>query len=171
MKKFHEWLIENSMKSNAAGYLVEGKVFCPECYEREYSWRRVPDVAALTPSKVEKALKGSRPEADRLTRKYAGGPSYACNGCTRRYIDKGWKDRDQNTNQPSLWETEVGERCENCLPSTDKEYLIHGAYARNAGYGDICSGCELTSTGWEWVDVGAVSEGDRIERLHRLGFK
>jgi len=172
MKTFLEWMIENSMKTRAAGYLVEGKVFCPECYEREYSWRDVPDVVALTPSKVEKALKGSRPEADRLAGKNAGGPSHACNGdCGRRYMINGWRVRPENSNGPRLSETEVGERCERCLPDTDKEYLIPGAHDRTAGYGDTCSGCELTSTGWEWVDVGAVHEGERIERLIRLGFK
>ena len=178
MKTFNEWMVENSMEPKAAGYLVGGKVFCPGCYDNEYSWRDVPDVSPLTPSKVKQSLKGSRPEADRLVgggRIYnkAGNPSYTCSGkCHQRFMqDNMWHDEFDNPNEPMLCQSLSGQVCQGCIDLIDRQNLIPGAGFKHAMFGDICEGCEQTSTGWEWVKIGVgPSEKDRVETLTRLGF-
>ena len=158
----------------AAGYRLNGKVVCPACYKTHYAWNhslQKTDVEPLTPAKVKKYLKGSRPEADRLAfNNKEGGPSYSCGeGCARRFMMDTWIDVGHNANRPELIETQMGSRCQGCLASTEREYLIPGEHFRDALAGEVCSGCERTSTGWEWVDIGIGTE-EQYEKMKRLGF-
>lgn len=159
----------------AAGYLIEGKVVCPACYEMHHAWKpslQKTDVEPLTPAKVKKYLKGSKPEADRLALNHGeGGPSYSCGErCDRRFMMDTWMDREHNSNRPVLIETHIGDRCQDCLESTEREYIMPGMHFRNALGGEVCSGCERTSTGWEWVDIGLGTEKEQEEKMKRLGF-
>lgn len=165
MKTFDEWLVENSMR-NAAGYLIDGKAFCPDCAKRPLA--PPPEAVPLTPSALKKALQGSRPEADSAAgNSRPGGPSYKCNGqCGRRFMNEGsW----QYPERPWFSETSYGSCCDDCYEQLDKENK--GEFQTiKAMFGDTCDTCDRTSTNWEWVKAGGGNREQRLEELERMGF-
>lgn len=174
MRTFHQWLTENAM-SEAAGYLIGSKVFCPECAESPLSVP--PDAIPLTPSEVKKALLGSRPQADRATARSstkAGGPSCKCNGrCERRFSEQGrWITHFElpEHERPRLVDCAYGEACPDCILQMEKKNRYANPGDRNALFGDRCDTCNRLSTGWEWVELDCASPDDCEAKLKNLGF-
>jgi hypothetical protein len=170
MKTFNEWLVENSM-NKAAGYLIDGKAFCPGCARRPLTVP--PDAVPLTPSKLKKVLQGSRPEADSAAvNSKPGGPSYKCNGdCGRRFMNEGSWQHSEFLGQDMPWfsATVYGEWCEGCYNQLDRDHQSEQR-VRVAHFGEMCGSCERTSTGWEWVKTVSGTEEQRSKELQRMGF-